>query len=178
MGSAFFPVEIDAAAVALGQIMDSECLSAIVEASEGVPHKIRLANWPTDSHEQIWGMKLGLRWPMTMAHSGWLFRHASQAPAGEDATRVGCLVEGVFKELEQFSLINATREVYLVAVGARGREVLQAVAEAETLYVPGSFDEDGYFRPMPTQRATDVSDKELEMVNNRDVSGSHEPSHR
>jgi len=162
MGPVFFPSEVAAAAVVLGHSLDSQCLSAIAEAPEGVPHKIRLAGWSAENREEMWGIRVELRWPMTMAHSAWVYWSVSQTLVGEDAARVGCLAEGVFKDLGQFALINVTREAYFVAVGPRARAALQAVADAERRYDPRNFDEDGYFRPMPAQHAADDPAEEVE----------------
>ena len=139
-----FRQEVAAAVLENARSFPSQCRSQIERAPQGTVIRIRPTASTSESGKEVWGLRVEFRWPMTMAHSGWIYYRARRAVEGDDTTRVGLLLDDELAELAQFALLRTGQEACLLAVGRRAREVLCAAAEAETSYNPASFDEDGY----------------------------------
>jgi hypothetical protein len=140
----FFRGEIAAAVLGNVRSFPSQYRSQIERAAPGTAIRIRPVGSIREHGKEVWGLRIELRRPMTMAHSGWIYYQARRAVEDDETTRVGLLLEDEFAELTQFALLRTRGEAYLLAAGPRAREALRAVAEAETSYNPANFDSDGY----------------------------------
>lgn len=139
-----FRDEVGPAVLENARSFPSQCRSQIERAPQGTVIRIRPAGSTSERSREVWGLRVEFRWPMTMAHSGWIYYHARRAVESDDTTRVGLLLDDGLAELAQFALLRTGRQACLLAVGPRAREALRAAAEAEASYNPASFDEDGY----------------------------------
>jgi hypothetical protein len=113
---------------------------------EAPPNQI--VELPSDGFpEGLSGVALRLRYPANLTHSGWLFRHMSDASHGDVSRVVG--VAGAsrdFKKLTQSSSIGAVGRLYVIATGPRAEFILHAAVDSEARYDPDMFDSDGYLR--------------------------------
>ena len=139
-----FGHQVAAAVVENARSFPSQCKSQIERAPRGRVIRIRPAGLTGKGRRGLWGLRLDFRWPMTMAHSGWIYYRATRAVEGDDTTRMGLLLEDGLAELTQFALLRTGGQGCLVGVGPKARQALRAAAQAEASYNPANFDSDGY----------------------------------
>jgi hypothetical protein len=93
------------------------------------------------------GLAIRLRQPVELAHSGWLYRHISDAAPGQDVSKlVGLATTGHFTRLRQFSAVGASGRLYIVATGPHADALLRAAIDAERRFDANMFDSDGYLK--------------------------------
>jgi hypothetical protein len=111
-----------------------------------------LASSRKSKQAKLFGLKLRLCHPPSLAHSGWI-AYAVTCKLGELArkyeaveTWVSIRVAGEYTALEQFSLLAVLGPTALFcAMGDHAEQCLRTIVEAEHSFEPTMFDADGYY---------------------------------
>jgi hypothetical protein len=90
-------------------------------------------------------LRLHLKSPTTRAHSGYLVEAALRV-AGNGATVLGIPRQLGCEKLTQFAICGNGKTALLIAAGPNAIQCLQAVVQAEEVFDPSCFDQDGFRR--------------------------------
>ena len=98
-----------------------------------------------DPSRHLYALRLLMQAEPSTPHSGWLFARYLDACRDlrvDGSASVAIVVEDLFEEFAQFSI--KVNPALFIGIGEHGKQILEAILEAERTFDPEMFDADGY----------------------------------